>query len=111
MLPLKEVAMDGTLLLAALLGAQAPPAACADLSCAARADSALPARAAAAPAPQLGTVAPNAPVPSWTDTPSRRAMAAAAARDEKNTDDQKKMLEEQSEEAAPKKCRQKPRKD
>lgn len=103
--------MDGLLLLAAFLGAPAPQTACADVSCAARADSALPARAAAAPAPQLGTVAPNTRVPSWTDTPSRRAMAAATARDEKNTDDQKKIQEEQDESTAPKKCRQKLDKD
>jgi len=102
--------MNGSLLLAALLGAPAPQTDCAGAA-AARADSALPARAAVAPAPQLGTVAPNTRVPSWTDTPSRRAMAAVTARDEKNTDDQKKIQEEQDEATAPKKCRQRLDKD
>ena len=44
-----------------------------------RAASALPARATSAPAPQLGTVAPNTRVPSHVVTPSMRAMERASA--------------------------------
>lgn len=64
----------------------APRRGCPD---AARADSALPARASTRSEPQLGTVAPNTRVPSHTATPSQRAMAAAAARDEKTTSAEK----------------------
>lgn len=43
------------------------------------ASGALPARAGTRPAPQMGTVAPNARVPSHVMTPSMRAMEQAMA--------------------------------
>ena len=53
--------------------------ACAMHDGAARASSALPARASTGPAPQLGSVAPNTRVPSHACTPSMRAMERAMA--------------------------------
>ena len=104
--------MKKTVLLAAMLAALpgavpaqeekgTNPAPRRDCQDAARADSALPARASTRPAPQLGTVAPNTRVPSYTATPSRRAMAAASARDEKTTNAEKQADKPCTEDAGP----------
>jgi hypothetical protein len=62
-------------------GKPAPQSGCAGFEEAPRASSALPARASAKPAPELGTVAPNTRVPSHTVTPSLRAMRAASEKE------------------------------
>jgi len=61
-----------------------PPAGCIPPEEAPRAASALPARAGTRPAPELGAVAPNTRVPSYTFTPSMRAMRAARAKEANN---------------------------
>ena len=57
------------------------PAECTRVEEMPRAASALPARASTRAQPQLGSVAPNARVPSHAETPSLRAMRAASAKE------------------------------
>lgn len=62
-------------------GQAAQPPCAGDADVPAHAMAALPARASATPAPQLGAVAPAVRLPSQAQTASMRAMAAAAAKE------------------------------